>query len=372
MTGSVDPPHDRAAPAQPWDAPSIPSDQPPPGGKSRTGRFGARWRGLGRWTKVAVITFAVVVVLGIGYGAYNISGEQQRDYDNGHAAYLEGDCADAVGPLGEAADADDDEDLARTAQAELDECEELLAADALDTQGEAGSAVLSYSEFVTAYPSSAIVDLAISRGQALIRGEPAERIGSLPVCAELDTLEAQGFVDESDEAMPPLLLACGEAFEGEADFVNALTMFDRIRQSYPDHPLQNTASEAFVRATLAEADATGAGELPTPDAVGSGTGATGPALVVIRNASNEELTIVFSGPEQRVEEMAACTDCEAFSGDEPDGCPAGGPEARYEVEPGSYDVVVKAATESGIIPFRGNWTLDPGQEYAQCFYIVEE
>ena len=89
--------------------------------------------------------------------------------------------------------------------------------------------------------------------------------------AELDTLEAQGFVDESDEALPPLLLACGESFEGEADFANALTMFDRIRQTYPDHPLHTAAAEGFVRATLAEADATGAGELPTPTAVGSST-----------------------------------------------------------------------------------------------------
>ncbi len=371
MTGSVDPPDDQAAAAQPWTAPSIPPDQAPPRETSTTGRFKARWRGFATWIKVAVISLAVVVVVGIGFAAYYVSGEQQRDYDKGHEAYLEGNCADAVGPLGEAASADDDEDLARSAEAELDECEALLAADALDTQGAQGSAVLSYSEFVSTYPSSAIVDLAITRGQTLISAEPAERIGSVPVCAELDTLEAQGFVDESDEALPPLLLACGESFEGEADFANALTMFDRIRQTYPDHPLHTAAAEGFVRATLAEADATGAGELPTPTAVGS-TGGTGAALVVIRNASNEELTIVFSGPEQRVEEMAACTECAVFSNDEPDVCPTGGPEARYEIEPGTYDVVVKATTGSSIIPFRGSWTLDPGQEYTQCFYIVQE
>jgi hypothetical protein len=66
--------------------------------------------------------------------------------------------------------------------------------------------------------------------------------------------------------------------------------------------------------------------------------------VEIRNDASEEMTIVFRGPEVRVETIPACTDCEAFRVD------ATGSEAppigRYVLDPGDYDVLVKATDVS--------------------------
>jgi hypothetical protein len=371
MTDAGDPSSGRPANVGSWGAPSVPTPEASPADQSRRPRAGGRLRRLSRLTKVLIVSVALLIAVGIGIGAWYLSGEQQRDYDKGHEAYLAGNCTEATGPLGEAASSDTDDDLADKAQAELDECEALLAGDALGTQGEHADAVLSYSEFLTTYPRSPIVDIALTRGQTLIAGPP-ERIGTLPLCGALDRLEAQGFIAASDDVLAPLLLSCGEAYEGEGDFERALAMFDRIRVDDPDHPLITAVDEAYVRVTLAQADATGAGELSPPAAVGPADDASGAAVVLIQNGSAERLTIVFSGPEQRVEELPPCAECDVFADAESATCPETGPEARYELQPGSYDVVVKATSGSSVIPFRGTWPLDAGQQYAQCFFIVQQ
>jgi hypothetical protein len=322
-------------------------------------------------TKVLVVVAAVVVAAAIGVGIWYVGTAPQRAYDKGHAAYLAGDCTAAMDPLTEAANNDTDEELASTAAGEVAECEALLAADSLVVQGRQADAVLAYSAFVTEHPASPIVDVAVTKGQTLITEGPTQRVGTVEVCDALDTLDAQRFVASRDEVLPGLLLACGEAYAEAGDFATALVTFDRVRNDYPDHPVRATVDEAYARAAVAEAEAAGAGELNPPDVVGGTAGAGAAAAVVIRNESNERLTIVFSGPEQLVEELAPCEECEAFP-EPPQTCPdTGGPQGRYEVPAGTYDVVVRAADGSSVQPFRGTWTLDAGFEYADCFFVVE-
>jgi hypothetical protein len=345
--------------------------QPPfPPSVSRRARLASAWRRLGLPARIAVIVVGVGALVGLGIlGAY-VSGAQQRAYDKGHTAYLEGNCADAVGPLGDAADDDSDRDLAATAQAEVEECEQLLAADALDTQGNQGDAVLAYSRFVTDHPTSPIVDVALDRGESLIAGEPPERLATAALCGALESLEAQRFVEAPDDDLPPLLLACGRLLLEQGDFAAALAALDRVRSSFPDHEVGPEVDETFVQVALAEAEASGAGDLAQPEPVGPAEDPSGPTVVRIENASSQQLTIVFSGPEQRVEEVAPCSECGAASG--ADACDATGPEIRVELPPGTYDVVVRAAAGADVIPFRGTWALDAGFEYGQCFFIVQQ
>jgi hypothetical protein len=42
------------------------------------------------------------------------------------------------------------------------------------------------------------------------------------------------------------------------------------------------------------------------------------------------------------------------------------------MQPGSYDVVVKAADDAGVTPFRGTWELTPSDEFYSCFYLVTD
>ena len=367
--GTPPPPPPPPPPGYGGTPPPYPPSEPPVGSPRRS-RLKSAWRRLSLPGKIVVTVVGVAALAGLGIGAAYLAGAQQRAYDEGHAAYLEGNCADAVGPLEEAADDDTDRDLAATARAELEECEQLLAADALDTQGSQGDAVLSYSAFVTNHADSPIANLAIERGAALIGGEPPDRLASVELCGALESLEAQRFVEAPADDLPPLLLACALLLQEEGDLAAALVALDRVRSSFPDHEVGPAVEEAFVDIALAEAEASGAGELEQPAPAGPAGDPSGPTVVLIENASGEPLTIVFSGPEQRVEEVAPCSECDGVSGEA--ACGATGPEVRVELPPGTYDVLVRAASGADVIPFRGTWALDAGFEYDQCFFIVRQ
>ena len=347
---------------------------PPPSAKpSRRARLAGAWRRLGLPAKIAVVVVGLGAVVGLGIAGAYLSGAQRRAYDKGHAAYVEGRCVDAVGPLEEAAeDTTGDDDLAAKARTELEECEQLLAADALDTQGRQGDAVLAYSQFVTDHPTSPIVDVAIERGASLISGEPPERLATLEFCSAIESLEAQRFVEAPADDLPPVLLACARLLYEEGDLDAALDALDRVRTEFPDHEVGPDVDDLYVEVTLAQADATGAGELEQPISIGPAADPSGPVVLVVENASDEPLTIVFSGPERRVEEIAPCPECAAASpGGGADACAATGPEVRIELPPGSYDVLVKTSEAAGVLPFRGTWALEGGLEYAECFFISQ-
>jgi tetratricopeptide (TPR) repeat protein len=317
-----------------------------------------------------------VIVLGcIGLGGlfFFQTWQQEQNYNAGHAAYTTGDCATAMEPLTKAANGDPgtrDSDVARSAQADLDECQALTDADTL-AQGSPADGALAYSDFVVQYDQSPLKDQALTKGQALLTAGPPEELATPDLCVAMDDLVTQQIITTPDEIVPPLLYACGQAYEQEGALSEAVAAYDRFRQEYPEHSLASDVQNAFVRATIAEAEALGAGGLPPPQSTGEGSGDPSALVtVIIRNDSPERLSMVFSGPETRVEELEPCADCEEFTGDGPDECPGQGPVGEYKLAPGSYQVVVKASSDGAVTPFSGTWELEGGDEYTSCFYLV--
>ena len=205
-------------------------------------------------------------------------------------------------------------------------------------------------------------------GKATVTEGAPERVGSAAVCSELDRLEAQQFVSSAPGILPPLLQACGRAFEENGDLAQALMMLNRFRIEYPDHPLRADVDADFARVTLADAQGSGAGALQNPGNIGPSGEAGDLASIDIHNGSTEGLTVVLRGPGVRVEELGPCSECPEVI-DEPVGCPDAAPVGRYVLEPGTYDVVVKASSGERVTPYRGTWKFEPGQGYADCFYI---
>ena len=350
MTSPFDP--SSPPPAAPWSAP------PPVPATPRRRGIRKRW-----------VVAAVVVAL-VGVGGFQVW-QREQTYQTGHAAYLAADCAAAVGPLRTVAEAESGSgasDVVLKATAELLECEAVMAADDLGTQGRPGEAVLAYSEFVVKFPRSPLKDLAVTNGRAAITADP-DRVATTDVCDALDALEAQQLIATPAETLPPLLYACGQAYEADGEFADALATYAQFRDDYPEHALADDVDAAFARATLAETTTANPGDLPPPNAMGPG-GTAGLATIVIQNGSPDELNMVFSGPDVRVEEIEACTDCVKVFGVATDACEREGPMAEYVVSPGTYQVVVKSGSGSSVRPFRGTWTLEAGQEYASCFYIA--
>ena len=96
VTSPIDPPTGQPSELPPWSPPSQPVAMPPPRRPSWLARSLGVLRRSSVRTKVILGTVAIVVIAGVAVGAYYISGAQQRAYDKGHAAYLEGDCAGAI------------------------------------------------------------------------------------------------------------------------------------------------------------------------------------------------------------------------------------------------------------------------------------
>lgn len=303
----------------------------------------------------------------LGYGLY----QQNQSYETGHAAYLKGDCAAAIDPLTKAASGDPGSpqaEAATKAQADLQECEAFLEADNL-AASDPGAAVLGYAAFVEKYTTGPLIEPATTKAQELLSTGNPEELAVVPLCEVTDALVDQKYIANPDETLPPLLFACGQTYETENEFSAAVFTYARFREDYPDHPLAADVEEAYVRASLAEANAVGAGNIPAPQAIGE-TGTTGEMTVIIQNDSPDKLSLIFSGPEVRVEELEPCADCIKYTGDGPDACPEQGPIGTYVLKPGSYQVVVKSTSGESVTPFQGTWDLADGQEYYSCFFLV--
>jgi hypothetical protein len=145
-------------------------------------------------------------------------------------------------------------------------------------------------------------------------------------------------------------------------------MYELFRAEYPDHRLAPEVEAALARSVVENAKQSNAGTIPEPQPSGWVQGAS--AIVVVQNDSPERLRITFQGPEVRVEELAACSACEKHMIVKPLSCPQKGPIGRYTLQPGAYDVVAEAISDRSVSPFAGNWTLNRGQQYSSCFYIV--
>lgn len=187
-------------------------------------------------------------------------------------------------------------------------------------------------------------------------------------CQESNSLQNNSVIANRSDFIPSLYYRCGQVYEDDEDWTDAITMYENFLADYPNHSLASDVEAALAAAIVARAKATGAGEIPPPER--SGTTGSGLTEVIIQNDSPQPLRIVFSGPQARVEELGACSSCTTYTGIGPLYCPEEGPIGRYTLKPGEYEVVVESTSDRGVTPFRGDWTLNDGEEYYNCFFIV--
>ena len=170
------------------------------------------------------------------------------------------------------------------------------------------------------------------------------------------------------EFMPSIYYQCGQSYEGQEKWEQAIAMYEKFLVDYPGHALAVEAEAGLARSIVSQSQGTSVGEIPAPERSGStGTGVT---EVVIQNDSPERMRIVFSGPESLVEELEPCSSCTTYTGTGPLYCPEQGPIGRYPLTPGDYDVVVEPISDTGTTPWIGKWSLVSGDEYYSCFIIT--
>lgn len=160
---------------------------------------------------------------------------------------------------------------------------------------------------------------------------------------------------------------CAQVADISGDYSAAVERYQWFVDNAPLDERITAARDGLARALINEAESAGAGELPAPvPAGGAGGGATD---VVVYNDSPEELRIVLSGPESRIEIVPASTTSTEYSLVGPTSCRTDVPSLALELQPGEYRAMVEA-TSGGVSPFVGNWTLDAGDAYESCFFVV--
>jgi len=294
-----------------------------------------------------------------------------ENFNKGHQAYLQSDCATALNYYDKALNTlkfFNYGDFRSFAGPEQLECLEFLEVVDKQQASDFRGTMLAYNSFVTDHAASPLINVARTKiAPIFTENKPAHFVNEA-VCKQIDQLITNNLVPQPDTNLPKVYFACGQLYENSDIYWEAIDYYERFLSGYPDHPLAPEVKSALLRSIIARAKMNGASNLPTPEQ--SGTTDDGSTVVLIRNESPESLRIVFSGPESRIEQLEACSACSTFS-TSPSFCPGIGPVGRYTIKPGQYFVVVESTSDTGTTPWSGDWILDSGFEYTNCFFIIK-
>lgn len=238
--------------------------------------------------------------------------------------------------------------------------------------GEYAEALRKHQILLDSYPDSAAAsgfnDLI---GDLYTTG--ANALAEQRYCQAADIFEAllsgDYLTDEATEIdMAETLFHCGQEKHAAGEYEQAIARYERLIADYPDNPLMKQAQAALVDARVAALKQAETGELAPPQETGWTT--AGKAAVVISNDSPERLEFLLSGPSSQAFIMEPCAECTSYF-IAPIYCPEKGPRTTVNLEPGTYEVVVRAIDDSSITPWAGTWELADGRKYFNCFLIIK-
>ena len=314
-----------------------------------------------------VVLFVVVIAASVVIHQ-NID---NNNYIKGHLAYQQFDCAKAITYYEKALTTltfFDFGDTRSLAGPEKLECVAFLNGVDKQQAKDFSGALFAYDGFITTYAASPLVEVARNKVESIYsENEPANFINE-ELCEQIDQFLINDLIPQRDTNLPLVYFACGQLFDKAELYFVAIDYYELFLNGYPNNPRASEVKSALLHSIVANAKTSGAGNLPTPER--SATTDDGSTVVIVRNESPESLRIVFSGSENRIEELEACSTCSTYYAS-PLFCPDTGPVGRYTVQPGQYFVVVESTSDSGTTPWSGNWTLESGGEYTNCFFIVK-
>lgn len=212
-------------------------------------------------------------------------------------------------------------------------------------------------------------ELIQEHGQSEMAGKVWDSLNkSTEFCPLLSEMASNPIFSVSQDAIAQYYQSCGRNYEADNNYIGAVFMYESFLKMYPDHPSSADVQKSLAAALINQARAAGSGTIEKPSS--SGYAPAGVARVVIQNDSPHDLKLVFSGPDARIEILAACPSCIDYSVMGPIFCPEKGPIGTYELTPGTYEVLVETTNEENIIPFTGTWSLEGGKEFYSCFFVV--
>ena len=200
-------------------------------------------RALGCGCLIGFFVFAIVGFVAVGYFI------DSNNYNKGHQAYQQADCVAAIGQFDSVINGWRLVDLGgfpALAQQEKAEC--LLFQTAVEQQqaGDASAALVAYSNFITAYSSSVLVEPARNRSASLFEQAGPAALASQESCQKTDFLLASNMIPQRDVNLPPFYLACGQVYDSFDDLQGSFDMYGTLLTEYPSHSLARDAEESLL------------------------------------------------------------------------------------------------------------------------------
>lgn len=314
-----------------------------------------------KWLAIGGAIFVGVPLASFALDAHTFGQAEQ--------AYERADCEQAIARytgLVERWRPVDWDDYEVRSQSRIGECNDYQTARPA-LEGTAAESLVAASLFLDRYPNSALpVREAVA---TRLEGTTPESLASVELCDVMPSVATHNLLPAPEQAIPMLHYGCGQAYQAAGRHTDAVTLLQQFLSDYPGHEQTSAVEVALAAAMFDEARANNAGQLPSPGV--SGRANAGSTQVEIRNDSPEPMRIIFSGAETRFEELPGCEDCTVFRGNVPDACPEQGPVATYTLKPGDYQVLVRSIGDTSVTPFTGEWKLEDGYIYSNCFYVVE-
>ncbi|WP_157862257.1 tetratricopeptide repeat protein [Wenjunlia vitaminophila] len=176
-------------------------------------------------------------------------------------------------------------------------------------------------------------------------------------------------------ALRGALYRCGLEHYRKDEYEEARTTLNRLVDDYPKGGTAERAADLLVDVDIAEARSGDTDSLTGPS---PWTGApAGTVTVELINESPESMQILYSGPETGRATVEACQECTSHNTDlvEIDGYEEScgtqdRPSITLKLEPGAYDVVIRAPSDDTVPPLSGTWHLASGTGYSDCYYIT--
>lgn len=321
-----------------------------------------------KWKRWVLLGLAGV----IGYFWW-VGSTARNHYEQGTQAYDAGDCGKAIAlfdqVIGDRRSSSDPKSPVAQSLVKKADCQAYQAALAPTAQQPA-TLLSNAATFAYRYPKSGLLQPLRQAIAPVVQQNDAKTFATSNVCGKLDPIQSMNLLPDAPKKLPELYQACGAFFVSTKQNLEVISLSKRFLKEFPDHPLKTSIQQDYARAIVQDAKAQGGSAVPPPERVGSRS--DGSTVVLIRNDSPEPLRIAFSGPTARVEEMPACKECQRFTPETaPAACPAKGPTASYTLQPGQYEVMVKATGRGSVKPFTGSWDLSSG-EYKNCFYLIQK
>jgi hypothetical protein len=348
-----------------------------------------------RWWSMILPLLLVPALLAVFAGGwfYDYNGRVAA-LERGHVAFQQGDCTGALAGYAEAERGrvpwGSPAESPYPVESEKYQCTGLVELAADWEAGRFADTAKGYADFRTDNPDSP----ALAPLWALVQKSAKSKalqddVPKSDACAAVESIRGTSTALNSDFAESPMLqaigvkrekpaaddpktlLACAATFEKAKQTQKAYDFYASALRLRPKGSAKTKATSGKARTDVQLARAANPGKLPTPERI-SGTG-TGPAVVIVRNDSPDELELTMSGKKPVITTVPACRSCRTYPNSGPITCPDAGPKRTFRVPSGTYSVAVRSkatSVDQNVTPFVGSWNLTKGSRYESCFFIV--